>query len=333
MSDVTISVIIPIYKTEAYLRKCLDSVAGQTYQNLEIVLVENGSPDNCGAICDEYAAADARVRVIHKEHGSPSSARNAGLAAATGEWIGWVDSDDWLELDMFQYLLENALAHSADIAVCGHFMEYPGRSVFHGMERERLLNTEEALELLLQDKVLWSYVWDKLCRRELYDGVCFSEVRGYEDVTVMYRLFERAERVIGLPEGKYHYFQRPDSVVHDRSLQKKLDFYRERRKRLRDMEQRWPQFRKRLEVSCAVTSVGVWRCYYAAPKELRQELRPELEEIAAFMRQHGRDAADYADMGVAGRVVMRLACYATWWSFALAYGISLAAQWKHRLVQ
>ena len=108
MSEPKISVIVPVYKVEPYLRKCLDSIVGQTYQNLEIILVDDGSPDGCGAICDEYAAQDKRVRVIHKANGGVSSARNAGLTAATGEWIGWVDSDDWIEPDMYERMLELA---------------------------------------------------------------------------------------------------------------------------------------------------------------------------------------------------------------------------------
>ena len=98
MKEPKISVVVPVYKVEPYLRKCLDSIVNQTYRNLEIILVDDGSPDNCGAICDEYAAGDSRIRVIHQENGGVSSARNAGLSAVTGEWVGWVDSDDWLSL-------------------------------------------------------------------------------------------------------------------------------------------------------------------------------------------------------------------------------------------
>ena len=106
MQTPKISVIVPVYKVEPYLRKCLDSIVGQTYQNLEIILVDDGSPDKCGEICDEYARRDERIQVIHQENGGVSAARNAGLKKVTGEWIGWIDPDDWAEPDMFEYLLK-----------------------------------------------------------------------------------------------------------------------------------------------------------------------------------------------------------------------------------
>jgi len=102
--EAKISVIVPVYKVEPYLRKCLDSIVGQTHRNLEIILVDDGSPDNCGAICDEYAARDERIKVIHKENGGVASARNAGLAVASGDYIGWGGSDDWIETDMMSQL-------------------------------------------------------------------------------------------------------------------------------------------------------------------------------------------------------------------------------------
>ena len=113
-----ISVIVPVYKVEPYLRKCLDSIINQTYRNLQIILVDDGSPDNCGAICDEYASKDSRIEVIHQENGGVSAARNAGLKLAAGDYIGWVDSDDWIEPDMYAYMLENMQKYEADIAVC-----------------------------------------------------------------------------------------------------------------------------------------------------------------------------------------------------------------------
>ena len=111
-----ISIIIPVYKTEPYLRKCVDSVLAQTYTNLEVILVDDGSPDDCGKICDEYAAKDSRVKVIHKENGGLSSARNCGLDVATGKYIGFVDSDDWIDPDMYETLLGLLLRYDADIA-------------------------------------------------------------------------------------------------------------------------------------------------------------------------------------------------------------------------
>ena len=116
-----ISVIIPVYKVEPYLRQCLDSVVGQTYNNLEIIIIDDGSPDNCGVICDEYAAKDDRIIVIHKENGGLSAARNDGLELATGEWVAFVDSDDWCELDYYEQLLRAKGDRMPDIFWAGGF--------------------------------------------------------------------------------------------------------------------------------------------------------------------------------------------------------------------
>ena len=112
-----ISVIIPVYNVEPYLRQCLDSVVNQTYKNLEIIIIDDGSPDNCGAICDEYAAKDKRIQVIHKENCGLSAARNDGLARATGEWIAFVDSDDWCELDLYEKAIACAEKTDPDIVL------------------------------------------------------------------------------------------------------------------------------------------------------------------------------------------------------------------------
>ena len=114
-----ISVIVPVYKVEAYLDKCISSIVGQTYRNLEIILVDDGSPDNCGAICDAWAEQDSRIKVIHKENGGLSDARNAGMSAATGELLGFVDSDDHISPEMYQLLYERMIADNSDISACG----------------------------------------------------------------------------------------------------------------------------------------------------------------------------------------------------------------------
>ena len=121
--NVKISIIVPVYKVEKYLDKCVNSIVGQTYKNLEIILVDDGSPDNCPAMCDEWAQKDSRIKVIHKKNGGLSSARNAGLDACTGDYIGFVDSDDWIEPDMYEYLLNIGMKNNADVSRCEFVIE------------------------------------------------------------------------------------------------------------------------------------------------------------------------------------------------------------------
>ncbi len=130
------------------MQKCLDSIVNQTYRNLQIILVDDGSPDNCGNICDEYAAKDSRIEVLHQENGGVSSARNAGLKLVKGDFIGWVDSDDWIESEMYEHMLENTLKYGADIAVCSRFERYKNKVIRRGWSNIEVLNREKALQIL-----------------------------------------------------------------------------------------------------------------------------------------------------------------------------------------
>lgn len=331
MGEITpkISVIIPVYKVEPYLRKCLDSVVGQTYTNLEIILVDDGSPDNCGAICDEYAARDERIRVIHQSNGGVSAARNAGLSVATGEWIGWVDSDDWIEPEMFRCMLEKALQLGTDIVVCSRAEVMQGRLVPRCWEAEAILSREAALELLLEDNQMQNYLWDKLWRRDLFDGITFPIGRSFEDIAVMHQLFVRSQRVLVLPQVMYYYLQRSTGIVADQTIQSKINHYLAAKERMESLWHEWPQFRTLLEAQCVSSAVGIWCSYYANPKERRRQTAPQLREIAEFAAAHGDMLQCRKGLGLAGRIVVRLIPYDTWWSFALARCVGWVYKVKH----
>lgn len=318
LQNAKVSVIVPVYKVEPYLRKCLDSITGQTYRNLEIILVDDGSPDNCGAICDEFAKKDERIKVIHKENGGVSSARNAGLSIATGEWVGWVDGDDWIELDMYEYLLEKTEKYGADIAVCSRKEVYPDRKVLRGWTEDLVLNRQEGLALLLKDDLLQNYLCDKLWCRELFQGVAFPEDRSYEDMAVTYRLFERAKRTVCLPQAKYNYLQRPGSIVHDSSLVNRLNYYAAAEKRYRELRENWPEMEELLLTQCVVAAIEVWCGYSREMRQTRREALPRLKEVSALCAPHVKRAGELLEVGMAGRIVMKLIPYPTWWSFALS---------------
>ena len=217
MDAPVISIVVPVYKAEPYLRGCLDSIIGQTYQNLQIILVDDGSPDGCGAICDEYAEKDGRILVIHKENGGVSSARNAGLEAAKGEWIGFVDADDRLEADMYEYLFGRAREHDADMVQCGFFQDEPA-----GTERMYCASVETVLAGSGESfcKAGWdsisSNIWNKLYSASVLKGIFFdpSYFMG-EDLLFNLRVLLRGVRkfVLGT-EAKYHYVQHESSICH-----------------------------------------------------------------------------------------------------------------------
>lgn len=328
-SEPKISIIVPVYKVESYIRKCLDSIVGQTYQNLQIILVDDGSPDNCGKICDEYAARDSRIEVIHQENGGVSAARNAGLRLATGDYIGWVDSDDWIEPDMYEYLLENALKYQADIVVCSRVEHYRDKTLFKGWRNLEVLNTEEALELLLKNDVLQNYLCDKLWRRELFENIVFPVGKTFEDIAVMHRLFIKAGCVVCLPEAKYNYLQRFGSIVGDISLENRVNHYLAAKERYDEIAMDWPQFEYLLEAQCVASAVNVWTVYLRNSEDERKRLKEVIDEIALFAGEHYKKSLQYMKLGLAGRLVVRLTPYAKWWAFALAGFISWLYKLKH----
>lgn len=206
-----ISVIVPIYKVEPYLKKCVDSILTQTHKNLEIILVDDGSPDNCGAICDEYAAKDSRIRVIHKPNGGLSDARNAGMKIMTGQYVAFVDSDDWIEPNMYSSLLGLITRFEADMAFGG---------VADDLETDGNVTTVRTSDYsatpFAEDKISamrryfhgsWA-AWDKLYKAELFEGIVYPVGEINEDEAIVLHLLNRCERVCYTNEIFYHYMRR-----------------------------------------------------------------------------------------------------------------------------
>lgn len=201
-----ISVIVPIYKAEKYLSVCVESILKQTYRNLEIILVDDASPDMCPQICDEYAANDDRIIVIHKDNGGVAEARNAGLRAARGELIGFVDADDWLAPEMYAILYDNMLKEDADISA-GGIIDCTGNQRIARLKDYFYLagNTEEGLIYINAIKYMGRSVWDKLYRRELFDDVSFPPNFYVEDMAVTYAVFVKSKKFVFDSTPCYYY--------------------------------------------------------------------------------------------------------------------------------
>ena len=210
-----ISVIVPVYKVEPYLCQCVDSILAQTYKNLEIILVDDGSPDRCPQICDDYAKKDERIRVIHKENGGLSDARNAGLDIVTGEYIGFVDSDDWIAPDMYAQLMETSLKRNADISVCG-YQESNGKRTLATKSmarREKKYTVEEAFREVLLSGEISVTMWNKVYRRNLFDGIRFPKGETFEDGAVFYKLFDKCSCIAHTGRIGYYYRKRLGSIT------------------------------------------------------------------------------------------------------------------------
>ena len=236
-----ISVIVPVYNVQSYLKQCVDSILSQTFCDLEIILADDGSPDECPRLCDEYAAKDARIKVIHKSNGGLSDARNAGVKIAVGEWIYFADSDDWLDSDAIKKLYEFAVANDCDVVQGNMYYVYPDYMLYRkACRRERkanVLSRDEAMrELIINDRVK-NFAWGKLYKTELIKDLEFPVGRFFEDCFWQHLVIDRVARYGIIDKPLYYYRQREESISGAKSCKSadllegygcRVDFIRER---------------------------------------------------------------------------------------------------------
>ena len=203
-----ISVIVPVYNMEQYMERCVNSIINQTYHNLEIILVDDGSTDHSTAMCDEYALRDERIKVVHKPNGGLSDARNAGLAVVSGNYVGYVDSDDWIEPQMYEKMYAACVENNAQVAVCRYAKAYQDRIERGGNGRITAFDREGILKVYLSDTdeyVVYNSVWSKLFAREVVEGVLFPVGKNSEDIMYTTRAFCKLERAVYIDECLYNY--------------------------------------------------------------------------------------------------------------------------------
>lgn len=220
-----VSIIVPVYNVEKYLEKCLDSLINQTYRNLQIILVDDGSGDDSGTICDRYAAQDNRIQVIHKKQSGVSAARNTGLEAAKGSYICFEDSDDWIDEKMIETMYENMVEEKAQISIIGYDMVWEdGRSQKKSDENAYYVwDQRESIVQWMTQKIFKGFMWDKMFAREIFTGIRFPEDRSYmEDVAIGLDLFARAETVVYSGKTGYHYLQRQGSATNSGFQEREL---------------------------------------------------------------------------------------------------------------
>lgn len=209
-----ISVVIPIYNVEKYLENCINSVLNQTYSNIEVILVDDGSPDNCGKICDLYAKKDSRIKVIHKENGGLSDARNCGLLNSTGKYVTFIDSDDDVTLDYVEYLYNLIKKYNTKMSICSFNIVTPNKIIDNGKNySEELLNTEDCLDRLLCSKGFNVSAWAKMYDLKLFDKISFPKGEICEDNGTTYKLIMECKNVAYGNESKYNYYMRDSSIM------------------------------------------------------------------------------------------------------------------------
>ena len=301
-----ISVIVPVYKVELYLRQCVDSLLAQTYSNLEIILVDDGSPDGCPAICDEYARKDSRVRVIHKPNGGLSDARNVGLDAARGEYIGFIDSDDWVMPDMYEYLYKGMKEHNADISVCEYFEVWPKKCRATNRPEVRIFEGKESVNAILLLKI-GSYAWNKLYKREMWgDEIRYPTGKLYEDVRTTYRVFERAALVAALPEPKYFYRRTNESITGNTSIRNKAACVEARIERYHLLADQYPESQGYMLKDMYRFTPDLRKAICNNSKEMYNQYAAEVQEVSDFLREHEQQACQAMNLGPFGKMSYHL---------------------------
>lgn len=286
MKKPLISVIVPVYKVEKYLNRCVESIIVQTYSNLEIILIDDGSPDECPSMCDNWAKKDSRIKVIHKTNGGLSDARNAGIEVATGELIGFVDSDDWIAPDMYQHLYEAMQADDSDIAACGVEIVWENGNVSQMLTKSGncVLNKEKAMKALIEESWIKQPVWYKLYKTDLIRNILFPIGKYHEDVFWSYQAIGAAERVSVTDRIGYYYWQRSGSIMGEAYSLKRLDA-------IEALEQRQDYLEKTFPNLALMARCSLWfSCMYHGQKILsgipKEEQTNAMENLRDVIQQH-----------------------------------------------
>lgn len=216
-----VSIIVPVYNVEAYIHTCMESILYQTYENIEIILVDDGATDSSGKICDEYKYVDSRVKVIHKANGGLSDARNVGMKSANGEYLIFIDSDDIISKNYVEYLVNLLEGADADVGVCSQVHIYPGDKVEFTQENNHIiLDSESAIVELLYQKSFLVSAWAKIYKKKLFEGIEYPVGKLFEDSATTYKVFDKAKTIVYGDAKLYGYVHRENSIT-TRSFSKK----------------------------------------------------------------------------------------------------------------
>ena len=287
-----ISVIIPVYKVEKYLCRCVDSVLEQTYTNMEIILVDDGSPDNCPVMCDEYARQDSRVKVIHQENAGLSGARNAGIDMAQGQWLAFVDSDDYLAADFLERLYQACLDTGSSLSVCR--WEYVRGETIpeHGTGETRVYTGREMLaNLYVPDGAYFVVAWNKLYRKELFEDIRYPLGRIHEDEATTYRIYDKVRKAAYVDRSLYGYFVTPVSITRGFNP-KRMDWVTAVAERLDFFEQKgYTELMVPGLQALADGSIDIWfglRDQLPGSEKQQEEIRTLIREGLRRVKKYGK---------------------------------------------
>lgn len=302
-----ISVIIPIYNVEPYIRRCIDSVINQTFKDMEIILVDDGSTDKSGQIADYYQSQDSRIQVIHKINGGLSDARNRGMEQARGKYLFFLDSDDALVKDTLELLYNAINRYEAECVVCGFYYaneegEWYDSRYWEKGETVKVLDNQEAMCALIQNKYIKNFAWGKLYKRELIQSILFEKGVFFEDIVWQAEVFSKLKRCVVLKQVGCYYYQREDSIIGHLNM-KKLDMIDALKRRHDYIKQHYPSLQKESWYSLLQ---ACFNYYILLLKEKTREARYHRKQIRAFMRRHYRDLLQCSSQDEELRLYLRL---------------------------
>ncbi|MBQ9017281.1 glycosyltransferase [Candidatus Saccharibacteria bacterium] len=283
-----ISIIVPVYNTEKYLEKCLRSLVGQSYDNMEIILVDDGSTDNSGKICNEWAKKDKRIKAFHKKNGGLSDARNYGLTKATGEYVGFVDSDDWVDKDMYRSLMTGCEKYGTEIGWCNKIRVYSKKNKQEsyilkkeGIDAERAL----VLLLLLSDPS----ACNKIFKKQLFDDIEFPKQKLYEDIGTIPYLIDKASRVYLDNIYGYYYNQQNDhSIVHERFTVEKMDYYYNVKTLNNFVIAKYPNLREVSECFFALSLTALITAMYCQRRQYKKQYKMLVKDLGRIKYKSNR---------------------------------------------
>lgn len=314
-----ISVIIPVYNVKPFLRQCLASVFAQTFRNLEIILVDDGSTDGSGELCDALAAEDPRVRVIHQENGGLSAARNTGIDASTGAWLYFLDSDDALSPVTLAHLWTACIRTRADAAV-GDFLRFSSEEL--PQERRTFamesLGTEEALRRMLLNQGFGHQAWGKLFRRELWEKLRYPVGLLYEDYAVIYDVMLGAEKVAAVTDALYFYRMQEGSIMHAKITERNLTLLDTSARVTQMIAEKYPALRE----AAVRLQVVTYMRFLSDLLETDYRLFPEEQKrILSVVRSYRKDFLGSKEVRKVDKLKLR-ALLAGKWMFYLLYRAS-----------
>ena len=286
MEEELISVILPIYNVEKYLKRCIDSVIEQTYKNIEIILVDDGATDNSGKICEEYAKKDERIIVIHKENGGLSDARNAGIIKAKGKYITLVDSDDYIEKDYVEFLYKLLKDNNVKMSICSHTVIYENGTILKKETHENsVLDSKTTLERILYDEGIDLSAWAKMYEKSLFDKVLYPKGRLFEDAATTYLLMDQCKKIAIGSESKYNYMVRNNSITSATFSSKKMELIVSTKEMSDYVKEKYPD----------LTSAANRRLMYAYLSTLSQLANSKItypkeeKELVEYVKANGKE--------------------------------------------